>query len=104
MAQHKLLVPLMLGIGVMSDDPSDVRIQKDIVDAARRHNIKSLDTARHYVRPLPYSKIAIMLKFFLRQEVDQRSSLATVDFHPSFRSRPRPPQVLYLALPQKRGY
>lgn len=39
-------MPLILGVGVLSDDLS---VQKDIVEAARQNNIKSLDTARHYV-------------------------------------------------------
>lgn len=39
-------MPLILGIGVLSDDLS---VQKDLVEAARQNNIKSLDTARHYV-------------------------------------------------------
>lgn len=33
----------------MSDDPSDVRIQEEIIEEARQNNIKFLDTARHYV-------------------------------------------------------
>ena len=39
-------MPLILGIGVLTDDLS---VQKDLVEAARQNNIKSLDTARHYV-------------------------------------------------------
>jgi aryl-alcohol dehydrogenase-like predicted oxidoreductase len=49
MAPDTTKVPLILGIGVLSDDPSDVRVQKEIVEAACQHNIKYLDTARHYV-------------------------------------------------------
>lgn len=39
-------MPLILGIGVLTDDLS---VQKDLVEAARQNNIKSIDTARHYV-------------------------------------------------------
>ena len=46
MASEKSSIPLILGIGALSDDLS---VQKDIVEAARQNNIKSLDTARHYV-------------------------------------------------------
>jgi aryl-alcohol dehydrogenase-like predicted oxidoreductase len=49
MAAENLPMPLALGIGVMSDDPSDVSVQEEIVEEARQHNIKYLDTARHYV-------------------------------------------------------
>lgn len=104
MVQHKLPVPLMLGIGVMSDDPSDVRIQKDIVEVARQHNIKSLDTARHYVRSLLCSQVSIMLKFIGRLEADQRSSLVTMDSHLSFRSQPKLPRLFCLERQQRRGY
>lgn len=46
MASEKPSMPLILGIGALSDDLS---VRKDLVEAARQNNIKSLDTARHYV-------------------------------------------------------
>ena len=49
MSEAKLSMPLILGVGVLSEDPSDLRVQHEIVEAARNHRIQSLDTARHYV-------------------------------------------------------
>jgi hypothetical protein len=40
-------MPLILGIGVLSEDLS---IQSEMIAVARLNNIKCLDTARHYVR------------------------------------------------------
>lgn len=46
MATGSSPMPLILGIGILSDDLST---QKEIVEVARLNNIKCLDTARHYV-------------------------------------------------------
>jgi hypothetical protein len=82
MATEMPQMPLILGIGVLSEDLS---IQREMIAVARLNNIKCLDTARHYVR-IPLVSMWPLLINGDRTEEDPRSLLATMVFHPNFRS------------------
>lgn len=42
-------ISLVLGAGNFSNDASRIKDQREMVEIARKNNIKTIDTARHYV-------------------------------------------------------
>jgi hypothetical protein len=104
MVQDEPQVPLILKIRVLSDDPSDVRVQREIVEAAREHNIKSLDTARQYACSLTCSHDSQILILIGRTRADLKSILLIMGFLLNSKSLLKFPWLWHLMAQKKRGY
>jgi hypothetical protein len=89
MAAERPPMPLILGIGVLSEDLS---IQMGMIEVARLNDIKCLDTARHYVC-VPLASLRSLVIDSGRTEEDPRSSLVTMVSHPNFKSSLKHPWV-----------